>query len=136
MNLNEKTKENIKVFIGIIFFIIFILANFLKIHYAQDTYCVISYGYKKISKVAFLWSGRPITAIIFYIANFLKLNVETLVGIMSIISLFTLSISVFILYKNILKLHKNKQLIEFTANITIGKICHQKPRFFIQFTFQ
>ena len=122
MNLNEKTKENIKVFIGIIFFNSIILANFLKMHYAQDTYCVISYGYKKISKVAFLWSGRPITAIIFYIANFLKLNVETLVGIMSIISLFTLSISVFILYKNILKLHKNKKLIELLAVLVISYI--------------
>ena len=122
MKLKEKTKEDLKIIIGIIIFNSIVLANFLKMHYAQDTYCVISYGYDKIAKVAFLWSGRPITALFFYIAKFLRINVGTLVILMSIISLITLSITVFILYKNILKFRKNEKIIGIITIIILSYI--------------
>lgn len=112
MKLKEKTKENLTVFIGIIVFNTILLVNFLKMHYAEDTYCVISHGYRDIARNAFLFSGRPITAMFFYLADFLNLNIEVLVFIMSVISIIFISMTIVTLYKTLTDLsNKNNSII-------------------------
>ena len=44
-NLILEHKNSIYVFIGMVFFSFIVCTNFLRIHFAADTYCLYAYGY-------------------------------------------------------------------------------------------
>ena len=98
-------------------------------HYAQDTYHTEAYGFSYTAKNAFLFSGRPITAIAFYIADILNLKIETHVLIMSCFSIVNLTIAVYILYNTIKKTlgkdynNKIEYLILIVSFITVFNFC-------------
>ena len=122
-------KHQIHTLFGIFIFVIILLSNFLKMHYAQDTYHTVSYGYSYTAKNAFLYSGRPITAIAFYIADLLNLSIEMHIFIMTCISIINLSIAVYILFITVEKIcykknsETNKFLILFVSFICVFNFC-------------
>lgn len=128
MKLQKNKKCDTEIALGIIVFNIIILSNFVNMHYATDTYCIIESGFKDIAKNAFLWSGRPITAVVFYLADYLNISMSTHIVIMACISIITLSISVYILFKTIINLGLGKEksklaIVLMMAYTTILNFC-------------
>lgn len=58
--LKKVKKRDIKYLLYIIIFNIIILSNFIKMHFAQDTYCTILNGFKITAEKTFLKSGRQL----------------------------------------------------------------------------
>lgn len=128
-NLEIRKKNQIYIFFGIFIFITIILSNFLKMHYAQDTYCTMTNGYSYTAKNAFLYSGRPISATVFYIADFLNLSMSTHVFIMTCLAIVNLSLTVYVLFTTVDKLLNKKDdgkticLILFVTFFSIFNFC-------------
>ena len=122
MKLQKYKKNDLEFVIGIIIFNMIILGNFLNMHYATDTYCVIESGFGYIAKNAFLWSGRPITAGVFYLADFFNVSMSTHILIMACISIMTLSLSVYILFRTIINLNITREKTIITIVIMLSYI--------------
>lgn len=120
--------NNIKIFITIVAIVAILLSNFLKMHYAQDTYCVIQSGFREYAET-FMYSGRPISSISMLIAEFFKISPKMYVCGMSYIAVFALSLSIYILANTLIKLlgcnsdNKKCIFIYMLAFITIFNFC-------------
>lgn len=97
-------KKYLKIFIGVFIFSIIMCCQFLKMHYASDTYNIIYYGYLEYPNLFFLVDARIFSAIALYIANFLNLSISTFVIGMDFIAITLQSISVVIMYSIIKKI--------------------------------
>lgn len=105
----KKNKTNIYVIIGMFIFTLIICSNFLKVHFAQDTYSVYYSGFDGYIKV-FLISSRILSATFLAIANLLNISFEATIIISSVMSIICLALAWFILYKysiNLLKKENN-----------------------------
>lgn len=130
INVKEKilnNKKDIYVFIGMTLFSIIICANFLRIHFAADTYCVNSYGYHKYA-LHFLDSARVFSALELWISQALDITLLTNLKIMSVIAVGCMALSWFILYRYSIKLLQKEKSVFW--NILIGLVS-----FSIIFTF-
>ncbi|MEE0866237.1 MAG: glucosyltransferase domain-containing protein [Clostridia bacterium] len=117
--LKKVKKRDIKYLLYIIIFNIIILSNFMKMHFAQDTYCTILNGFKITAEKTFLKSGRPITAIILNIFDFLNININAFVIIMSITGIFAVSLAIYTILKTIKKFYNINTL---NKMVTIGSL--------------
>lgn len=87
---------------------------FLQMHYSSDTYCLIKWGYFEYPSHYFLLDGRLISTLVCYLAGILHLPYNTYIIGMDIIGIFLMSLSVFVLYKALLKIMKiDKKLSKF-----------------------
>ncbi len=130
INIKEKilnNKKDIYIFLGMTIFSVIICANFLRIHFAADTYCLNSYGYHSYI-LHFLNSARIFSALELWISQILDITLLTNLRIMSVIAIGCMALSWFILYKYSIKLLQKEKSIFF--NILIGLVS-----FLIIFTF-
>lgn len=115
----EINKYNICVFIGMFVFSLIICTNFLRIHFASDTYCLYSVGYHNYI-LHFLQSARFFSALELWISQILDISFLSNLKIMSFIGIILITVAWFILYKFILKLLNKEKSIYW--NILIGII--------------
>lgn len=130
INIKEKilnNKKDIYIFLAMTIFSVIICANFLRIHFAADTYCLNSYGYHSYI-LHFLNSARIFSALELWISQILDITLLTNLRIMSVIAIGCMALSWFILYKYSIKLLQKEKSIFF--NILIGLVS-----FLIIFTF-
>lgn len=130
INIKEKilnNKKDIYIFIGMTIFSIIICANFLRTHFAADTYCLNSYGYHKYL-LHFLNSARIFSALELWISQVLDITLLTNLKIMSVIAIGSMALSWFILYRYSIKLLQKEKSVFW--NILIGLVS-----FSIIFTF-
>lgn len=130
INIKEKilnNKKDIYIFIGMTIFSIIICANFLRTHFAADTYCLNSYGYHKYL-LHFLNSARIFSALELWISQVLDITLLTNLKIMNVIAIGSMALSWFILYRYSIKLLQKEKSVVW--NILIGLVS-----FSIIFTF-
>ena len=103
----KKHKKDIFIYFFILAFSVIMCHNFLKMHYASDTWASIDMGYTKYANDFFLGDARIFSAFSLYIADFLNLSIETFVVTMDFLAIIISCISVIIIYKffvNLLKI--------------------------------
>ena len=115
----KKNKIDIYIFGGMVAFVFIICSNFLHVHFAQDTYCVYSFGWDKYIEI-FLQSSRIFSALLLFIFKVLNISLETGIVISSIIAILVLSTTWFLLYKYIYILVGKENNVIY--NICIGVI--------------
>ena len=118
-NLILEHKNSIYVFIVMVFFSFIVCTNFLRIHFAADTYCLYAYGYDNYI-LHFLASARFFGALELWIAKILDITLLTNLKILSFIGIIIAASAWYILYKYILKLMKKEKSISW--NILIGTL--------------
>ena len=116
-----KNKYNIFIYLGMLFFSLVICTNFIRTHFALDTYCVYAYDSTKLI-TNFLLSNRLISALAIWISNMLKIPFFINMKILTILGIIFLTISWFILYKFIIKIN-NKQT-DILYNLLIAGISY------------
>ena len=101
---NEKIKNQKTILLFVIIFIVSLIMcfAFLQPHYPTETYKIVNIGYTRYSIAYFLKEGRPFTAILSILADFLHIPVEIYSVTSFIIALIFLSIAIVMLY-NMLK---------------------------------
>ena len=102
-----------------VFFSFIVCTNFLRIHFAADTYCLYAYGYDNYI-LHFLASARFFGALELWIAKILDITLLTNLKILSFIGIIIAASAWYILYKYILKLMKKEKSISW--NILIGTL--------------
>lgn len=117
-NFIEKNKKDMYVFIGMLLFSIILCTNFLKIHFAQDTYCLYASGYKDYM-LHFLRSARFFSALELLVSRILDITLLTNLRIISIMGILFIAIAWFVLYKFIIKLIKKEKSIYWNILIAI-----------------
>lgn len=117
-NFYEKNKKDIYLFIGMFVFTLILCTNILKIHFAQDTYCLYSYGYKKYA-IHFLLSARLFSALELLVAQGLDITFLTNLKIMFFLVTIFMTISWYLLYKILNKIVIKKD-ISSANNIAIN----------------
>lgn len=118
-NLILEHKNSVYAFIGMVFFSFIVCTNFLRIHFAADTYCLYAYGYDNYI-LHFLASARFFGALELWIAKILDITLLTNLKILSFIGIIIAASAWYILYKYILKLMKKEKSISW--NILIGTL--------------
>jgi len=108
-NLKEKIfknfpKEDQIVLLIIVMFSMIFCNAFLQMHYASDTYVLMDLGYENYPSKYFLVEGRVVSSLVCYTAGFLNLKYDTYIVAMDFIGIILISISIFILYKNLIKM--------------------------------
>lgn len=84
-------------------FAIIICSNFFSLHFSQDTYCIIAYGYDKYIK-HFLSIGRVLgTAQIFIMKTF-NIPFDFMIIFSSIFGTLFLTLSWFMVYSHTIKM--------------------------------
>ena len=99
-------------------FTLILCTNILKIHFAQDTYCLYSYGYKKYA-IHFLLSARLFSALELLVAQGLDITFLTNLKIMFFFVTIFMTISWYLLYKILNKIVIKKD-ISSANNIAIN----------------
>lgn len=102
-----KNKYNICIFLGMLFFSFVICTNFIKTHFALDTYCVYSYDSQtQISH--FLASNRIFSALARWISEILNISFVTNMKLLTLAGIVFLAIAWFILYKFVINMKKKQ----------------------------
>ena len=101
----KRNKKNIYIALGMLIFTLIICSNFLKVHFAQDTYCVYYDGWNQYIKV-FLTSSRIFSALLLGIAKIFHFSLETTIIISSILTILFFTMAWYILYRYTIKLIK------------------------------
>mgnify|MGYP000186503084 CR=1 FL=1 len=117
-NICEKNKYTMCIFIGMLIFTTVICTNFIKTHFALDTYCVYSYDSQELIS-HFLLSNRIVSALARWIFDVLRIPLLVNMKILSIIGILFLATAWFILYKFIIRI-SNKQNNIFYNILIIG----------------
>lgn len=113
-NLLVRHKYDIYTFVGMLFFSIIICINFIKPHFALDTYCVYSYsGQELISH--FLVSNRIFSALARWLFDLLGIPFLINTELLVLAGILFLTIAWFVLFKFITNL--NKQKMDFLTSI-------------------
>ena len=108
--MNKLNNEE-KIIISIITAVSFILSSaFLQMHYSSDTYCLMKWGYFEYPSHYFLLDGRLISTLVCYLAGVLKIPYNIYIIGMDVVGILLLSLSVFILFKTLLKTMKIEKL--------------------------
>lgn len=115
----EKNKYNICIFIGMMIFAFIICTNFIRTHFAQDTYCIYAYDSSALI-INFLLSNRLISALTVWISDILNIPFFINMKILTILGIVFLTVSWFILYKFITKLNNKPNDIRY--NLLIAAI--------------
>ena len=113
-----KNKYNIFIFIGMMIFSFIICTNFIRTHFALDTYCVYAHD-SQIQISHFLVSNRLFSALTRWISEILGISFFTNMKILSLAGILFLAISWFILYKFIINI-RNKQFDIFYNILIVG----------------
>ncbi len=117
-NICEKNKYTMCIFIGMLIFTTVICTNFIKTHFALDTYCVYLYDSQELIS-HFLLSNRIVSALARWIFDVLRIPLLVNMKILSIIGILFLATAWFILYKFIIRI-SNKQNNIFYNILIIG----------------
>ena len=107
------TKENITIYLIILFSTFIIYPHFFKPHYMIDTYRIASLGFSDYGIFAFLPIGRPISCVLYFIFNALKIKLSDATVISFIIGCLLSSLSTTILYKNSINYFKKNYVIKY-----------------------
>lgn len=103
--------KNRKIIIYVLLVLIsfIICQNYLKMHYAVDTYAMINMGYKNYATKYFLKDGRVFSFLITFLAGKINLPIEVFVRISTLIGIFVSCLSVMLIRKIMIteKLPKN-----------------------------
>ena len=97
------TREDSILLFSIIAFSLIICNAFLKMHYSSDTFCLMYRGYFEYPSYYFLLDARIISTLVCYIGGILHLPYNVYLISLDVIGVIFLSLSVFILYKLIIK---------------------------------
>ena len=95
--------DAIRVFFIVLVVLIVILSNFLRIHYAQDTYCVFDSGYRIYAR-HFMYLGRPVGASVMAVFGLLNIPIKGYLLFNSLLSVLALSLSIVFLFYTLKKL--------------------------------
>jgi len=101
------TKENILIFLLILFTSIALCFDFLKPHFTIDTYLLTSDDFYVYAKYAFLPIGRIIPTLLFYTFFYLNMEFGFATVLSSFIGIIIAALSVFIIYYSFIKYFKN-----------------------------
>lgn len=132
-----KNKINIFILVAMMAFTFIICFNFIKPHFSNDSYSIVSYG-RDYYINHFLASNRVFSALIFKIFLVLDISFETQLLIMGIILISVMAISWFVLYKFIIKLIKKETsiihniLICLASFFVVFNICTAEGLLFIE----
>ena len=97
-----KNKYNIFIYLGMLFFSLVICTNFIRTHFALDTYCVYAYDSTKLI-TNFLLSNRLISALAIWISNMLKIPFFINMKILTILGIIFLTILWLFFYRYLLE---------------------------------
>lgn len=107
--MNKTIKKQDIILFLIILMITIIMGNaFLQTHFSSDTYVLMDLGYLKYPSEYFLLDGRLISTLVCYIAGIINIPFEVYLIGMDLIGIILISLTIFILYKKILKIMRNK----------------------------
>lgn len=84
-------------------FAIIICSNFFSLHFSQDTYCIIAYGYDKYIK-PFLSIGRILGAAQIFIMKTFNIPFDFMIIFSSIFGTLFLTLSWFMVYSHTIKM--------------------------------
>lgn len=116
-----KTKKREAIIFCVILLISFGMCfNYIKLHYANDTYAIYNMGYIEYATKIFLKAGRPFSCLLLIISDKLKLPIETLVLISTIIGIVISCMSVMLIRKIIKNLKYPKDILEEIIVVTIA----------------
>lgn len=116
----KKNKKDIIIFFILNIFSSFILFNFLKGHYATDTYNIMNVGYKDYAINWWLKDGRIVTYLIGIFFDATKLDIMYLVRASLIVSIIVSSIIIIIIKRVICKYSQNNGYLFEILAIIIG----------------
>lgn len=115
----NSNKYNIYILFGMLLFTLIICSNFIKAHFALDTYCVYAHD-SNVQISHFLVSNRIFSALARWLSLVLDISFFTNMKILMISGMVFLAIAWFILYKFVIKMCNRERDIPF--NILIGGI--------------
>ncbi len=111
----KKIKKECLIFCGIFTITLIIFHTYLSEHFSSDTFEIMHLGYKTYINAYFLSDGRLFSCLLLYLADILKLSVNNLVLLSTILSLAISTISVLYLKNIILKYKKSDSKNELIA---------------------
>ncbi len=94
MKINKKT---IVIYIIVLCVALIMCWNYVKMHWANDTYTIYNTGYYEYGIKVFLKNGRPFSCLLLIIAGKFNLKIETLVKISTILGICISSASVMLI---------------------------------------
>lgn len=103
-----RNKYNIYILIGMIIFTLIICSNFIKTHFALDTYYVYSHD-SNIQIIHFLVSNRIFSALARLIEKILDISFFTNMRLLMLSGILFLALSWFILYKFVVVMQKKQK---------------------------
>ena len=109
--IHKSQKKNILLFLIILGLTALFSNAFLQAHYSSDTYVLIDLGYNNYPQSYFLPDGRIISALVCFIAGIFNPPYMTYIVLMDTIGVVFLSIAIFKLYKFILKISNEKNIV-------------------------
>ena len=114
-----KNKYNICIFIVMVIFSLIICTNFLKPHFALDTYCVYAHD-TNVQIEHFLVSNRIFSAFAVWLSKALNISFFTYMKLLNLAGVVFLAASWFILYKFVIAITKKQSDVFY--NILIAGI--------------
>lgn len=109
--MNKLKKEENIILLIITAISLILCSAFLQMHYSSDTYCLIKWGYFEYPSYYFLLDGRLISTVVCYLAGALKIPYNVYIIGMDIIGILLLSLSVWVMYKTLVKIMKIEKLL-------------------------
>lgn len=105
-------KKNVIIYIIVLFISLIMCYNYVKIHYANDTFAIYNMGYYEYGTKVFLKAGRPFSCLLLIFAGKFNLSIETFTEISTILGIFVSSLSVMLIRKIIYKFKLPKNNFE------------------------
>ena len=108
----KNNKYNILIFIGMLIFTGVMCINFIKPHFALDTYCVYSFSSQDLIS-NFLCSNRIFSALARWVFEILNMPFYLGLEILTVVGIISLTLAWFILYEFVFNLQnkdKNKNI--------------------------
>lgn len=137
--MKKANKKDLKIFLIIFIISCLTFINYLKMHYATDTYRIMNVGYKAYATNWSLNDGRPFMALISLIAEAINLPIEYYVIITAIGGILISSISVIVLKNMILEIKPEKNkfiqiIVIIIAYVTIFNFMYVENMYFVEAT--
>lgn len=101
-------KQDIILFLMILGMSLLMGNAFLQTHFSSDTYVLMNLGYLDYPSEFFLLDGRLISTLVCYIAGIINIPFNIYLIGMDLIGIVLLSITIFVLYKKILQIMRNR----------------------------
>lgn len=113
-----KNKYNICIFIGMLIFSLIICTNFLKVHFALDTYCVYAHD-ANVQITHFLVSNRLFSAFARWLSMALDISFFTYMKLLALAGVIFLVTAWFILYKFVVVMKKKQNDVFYNILIAL-----------------